>query len=50
MNSEQGIKKAGARLEPEPSAETVNTTATEKDMPPPNTHHTQACGRGACWQ
>ena len=47
---EQGIKKAGARLEPEPSAETVNTTATEKDMPHSNTHHTQACGRGACWQ
>ena len=47
---EQGIKSAGTRLEPEPSAEVISTVATEKDTPYSDTNHAQACGRGACWQ
>lgn len=46
----QGIKSAGTRLEPEPSAEIINTIATEKDTPYSDTNHAQAYGRGACWQ
>ena len=46
---EQGIKSAGTRLEPEPSAEVISTVATE-DTPYSDTNHAQACGRGACWQ